>query len=534
MATATKEFGVGDEVEVYLPTSPPAFFPAKITAVNTEGTYNITVHWGAANQYNIDKEYLQSLSTLSVGDSVVVNVKGAIKKGFIATTKSGDLFDVSFDDITETLNLDRNEIGRVPDGSGETASDVLLSGASASGASASGASATPSTPTLASTELSSEQKMELEKNTDYKAYQIAKKVVDSPSPKDTLQEELDKITSGKYGSHLRKHIENENWDAKFKEGRKTPYKNAEILASINGIISDAKHAPDVVKRFLKDYKTNEQELLRFPGDSPYLYTYQEGVHSSDAFVRAVCDKMQRLLTTSFKKIFREKRREDYSKHLENTPKSIPSVKDLEEFFDSNPDKSTILLFMTMVRSMLVIEPLLKVHYDSFGRALQKTFKTPSLFLNKSKITEELYGKTYASDIVNKDRTEAELTRLLSEIATKVAAEPKADIKGASEIYNIIEKKLDEYKRVLGENNDQYKEAKQLVKNSPFTDDGTVRANLPFWKKWKQRVRRYLPFFGGKKTKHRVLKTRRPHVVRRKTHHKKRRSVHTRRQLQVRR
>jgi hypothetical protein len=522
MADDTKsEFKVGEEVEVHVGEPYHGWFVGTIDNMDSEKAYKLS--FDLFDDKEIDPNVLRPKSELRKGDKVVINNdKSLPTKGVISNILAEDQYEIRTDTHL-SLNKKRNEIGLLNASSEDTPVSDLASGASPAGASA---STMPVVPAYSATlTLTEKDKAGLKDNIDYKAYLIAEKVAKSGAPIVTLGEELNKFPAGDYGTSLQKHIKNTEWDKKLnKSGRYTPYNNAAILASIKDIISHAQHEP-VVKRFLTDYKTNEQELLAYPHLSSYLIYQDIGVHSSDAFVKAVCDRMQGRLSEPLKKILREKRKELYETSFDETPKAIPPVEDLEAFFKAEPDKATILLFITMMRSMLTIEPLLNAHYKSFGRALQKTFKTPGLYLNKSAFTKGKSGSKTVKDLVNKERTKTAVYDLLERL------KKSSDNEEQIQISKQINANIDEYKRILGEHNELYEAAKKISDKLTTSVKDKVMMDSSYWKRFKK----YLGFSGGKRTKYRNRRTRRPqHVMRRKTHHKKRRSAQTRRQLHVRR
>ena len=504
-------------------SSTHAWFVGRIETINPDNSFDLFFEF--FNSEKVEKDKIRPKSDLKVGDKVVILFERSLLQGVIVQVLAADdTYSINIGDGPLVFRK-RNEIGLLHESSEDTPGSDIASGASPASASASASAPlvpASSTPTLSLTE---DEKSSLKTNSDYQAYLIAQEVTLSDNPKQVLRDELNKFTSRtKIGDDLLKHIENTDWDRTVNKR----YNNKAILQNIDVIIGDSTGNQPLF-RFVTDYKTAEQELLRDPNISSYLIYRDIGVHSSDAFVKAVCDRMQRRLSEPIKGLLREKRKVLYKQSFDATPKAIPSVADLNQFFEADPDKATIYLFINMIQSMLTIEPLLKAHYESFGRALQKTFKTPGLYFNKSRFTKGLTGSKTVSDLVNKDRTKTEIKDLLKRLDnTKIEPEEK------DEILKQIKANIDKYKRIIGEDDEHYNFAKTYLDR--MSSAGKVKMDSSFWKSFKRRLNTFLGYSGGKKTKHHKAnkKTRRPHVMRRKTHHKKRRPVRTRRQLQVRR
>jgi hypothetical protein len=476
---------------------------------------------------NQHENYIRALSKLNKDTKVIVWTDSYVNATIVDADESSNKYSVRLNDGSKQEDLTRNDIGLPYDSSTDSPPpSTPPSGGPPSGGPPSGGVPPPSAPpSSVNLDLTTEDVTQLQEDPFYQAYLIAKTVVDSPTnPKDVLKDNLNTASGSDIGKKLVDHINNKDYDAD-KKTKKSVDKN-KIRESITKIVDDVKALKkESVLRFVTDYKTTEQELLNNPTTSPYLTFEPKGVHSSDAFVLAVCDRMQEGLSGPLRTKLREKRKTLYSESL-NPSQAIPSITDLEAFFESNPDKSTILLFMTMMKSMLNIEPLITAHNKTFGRFLQKTFQTPSLFLNKSNFTRSVSGANTLRDFEKRNRTRAELKYLFDKLKKPDSKNPIENI----QIYDEIKGNLNNYKRILGSTDPDYESASKFVEDTKKSIEGKVMKDRTLW----GRVKKYITgSSGGKKTKHCNYKTRRFRALKRKTHRKKRR-MHTRRQLQVRR
>jgi hypothetical protein len=529
---APATFEIDDEVEVSFELDDVngyTFFQGKITGFNADGTYSAHIPISKNPTINnIDPGSIRPLSNLTNDTDVVVYYSNKPVRGkIVSVDKTKDEYNVHINDSVITTMRPRNDIGVLllssPDSPPPSApqSGTPPSGAPPPSTPPSGAPLSGAPPSSVNLALTAEEQTQLQKDPFYQAYVIAKKVVDSPTPKDVLKDELNSASGSNIGNKLVAHINNTGYD----KTEKKPVDKNKIRENITQIVNEVKALKiESVIRFVTDYKTTEQELLNKPETSSYLTFETKGVHSSDAFVLAVCDRMQEGLSGPLRTKLREKRKTLYRESL-NPSQAIPSIADLEAFFASNPDKSTILLFMTMMKSMLNIEPLITAHNKTFGRFLQKKFETPSLFLNKSNFTRSVSGANTLRDFEKRNRTRAELKYLVGKLN-----KPDSNLIEKTQIYDEIKGNLNNYERILGSADPDYLKASTLVEDTKKSKEGKVMKDRTLW----GRVKKYITGrSGGKKTKHCNYKTRRFRAVKRKTHRKKRR-MHTRRQLQVRR